>query len=301
MIRTLRITSIIAVVLAVVFFVLPAILGVRGDEQIEQFLNSAGAIEKFNDARGDRIEDDSHEISPLVKQAEAFALYLNPPPKPSPPKARVSHSRPRPRGPVAPKFKLVGTSYYALHPEQSLALIDEPGKGLRWVKQSDGVGHLVVEQVQDGLVVVRDGQRTFEVVAERRERKSLVKNEPSAQIDEKSEKQEVLSQEEIEATRQEALAELDAVLLELGLTPDGEPLETAPGTNNEKVPPSGQNQRISGRENMRISSEEAKKLGLLGRKLKDVQKVSTRTEADNTEDDANFGEPNLGDMNNLQR
>ena len=156
MIRALRITSIIAVVSAAVFFVLPAFLGARGDEQIEQFLNSAGAIEKFNDARGDRIEDSRHEISPLVKQAEAFALYLNPPVKPSLPEPSVSRSKPRPRGPVAPKFKLVGTSYYTLHPEQSLALIDEPGKGLRWVKQSGEVGHLIIEKVKDGIVVVRD-------------------------------------------------------------------------------------------------------------------------------------------------
>ena len=47
MIKTLRITSYFAVVLAVVAFALPAAFGFRGDKQIEQFLNSAGVIEGF--------------------------------------------------------------------------------------------------------------------------------------------------------------------------------------------------------------------------------------------------------------
>jgi hypothetical protein len=59
----------------------------------------------------------------------------------------------------------------------SLALIDEPGKGLRWVKQSSEVGHLIIEQVKDGEIVVRDGQRTFELVAERPKKVSLLKGE----------------------------------------------------------------------------------------------------------------------------
>ncbi len=291
MIRTLRITSMVAVV----FFVLPAVFGVRGDEQIEQFLNSAGAIEKFNDARGDRIEDSRNEASPLVKQAEAFALYLNPPVKPSLPETQVSRSRPRPRVPVAPKFKLVGTSYYPLHPEQSLALIDEPGKGLRWVKQSGEVGHLIIEKVKDGIVVVRDGQRTFEIMAERPERRSLLKNPPSSPQAGTGSGEEVivLSQEEMEAARQEALAELDAMLLELGMTqPAGEPVETVPDTKTEKVAPTRESRRISSRENMRISSEEAKKLGRLGRRLEDVHKISRRIRTDKTGNDANLGEPN---------
>ena len=99
MIKTLRITSYLAVVLAVVFFAFPAVFGVRGDKQVEQFLNSAGAIEEFRAARGDKIEGKRNETSPLVKQAEAFALYLNPPPKPKPkPSLAEAKRRPRPAG-----------------------------------------------------------------------------------------------------------------------------------------------------------------------------------------------------------
>ncbi len=150
MIKTLRITSIIAVALAVVFFVFPAVFGVRSDEQLEQFLNSAGVIEKFSKAKGKESTKSESQISPLVKQAEAFALYLNPPkPKKAPPTRRTDRPSiiPRPPAPVSPKFKLIGTSHYASHPELSLALIDEVGKGLRWVRQSSKLGHLIIEQV----------------------------------------------------------------------------------------------------------------------------------------------------------
>jgi len=81
MIKTLRITSFVAVILAVVFFVFPVIFGVRGDEQVEQFLSSPGVIEKFSKAKGDKDRRSESQISPLVKEAQAFALYLNPPPK----------------------------------------------------------------------------------------------------------------------------------------------------------------------------------------------------------------------------
>jgi len=50
----------------------------------------------------------------------------------------------------------------------SLALIDEPGKGLHWVRQSSKVGHLLIEQVKDGIVVFKDSKGTFEQKAEQK-------------------------------------------------------------------------------------------------------------------------------------
>lgn len=302
MIKTLRITSIIAVVLAVVFFVLPAVFGVRGDEQTEQFLNSAGVIEKLKEAKGDKVEDSQHEISPLVRQAEAFALYLNPPPKPKT-ESLVSRSKPRPKGPVSPKFELIGTSRYALHPELSLALIDEPGKGLRWVRQFSKVGHLIIEQVKDGLVVVRDGERTFELVAERPEKRSLLKGHSSSGARITSGKlpamgaEVQMSDEEVEAAREKVLSELDALLLELeAAQADIEVGETDSGPRAEEIS-AARERPISDLETMRISAEEAKRLGRLGRRLKDVQGVPNRIEDDRTESDANLDEPNLIEPN----
>jgi hypothetical protein len=174
MVRTLRITTIIAALLTVGFLVFSAVFGARGDKAIEEFLKSPAAIEGFQHAKGQKAGGEN-QTSPLVKQAQAFALYLNPPPPP-PPIVSALQPPPQPKV-VTPKFKLIGTSFYPLHPDLSLALIDEPGKGIRWVRQLGQIGHLAIEQIKDGVVVVSDGGRTFEVAAaERLKKVNLVKS-----------------------------------------------------------------------------------------------------------------------------
>ena len=165
MIRTLRITSIIAAILAAVLLVLLAVYGVRRDPQIEELLNAPNALDKFATSKGQRPAGDEGQVSPLVKQAADFANYLNPPPPPTPPpsSAEAAAPEPAPLAPVSAKFDLVGTSYYASHPELSLALIDEPGKGLHWVRQGESIAHLTIEKVSGGSVTIRDGQRTSEM------------------------------------------------------------------------------------------------------------------------------------------
>jgi hypothetical protein len=310
MIKTLRITSIIAAALAVVFFVFPAIFGVRSDEQTEQFLNSAGMIEKFNKAKGKNSAKDEGQISPLVKQAEAFALYLNPPkPKKAPPTRRTDRPSiiPRPPAPVSPKFKLIGTSHYASHPESSLALIDEVGKGLRWVRQSSKLGHLIIEQVKDGLVVVRDGRRTFELVAERPEKRSLLKEPLSRATGSKS----ILSAsgkaggritgsrapqrnaEETAALQKEQAKLAEKIFAELeAMQADAESDKTDSEHAEENTAKTKKDL-----ESTRISAEEAKRLDHLGKKLKDFQQGPNQVKNDRTESDANLSEPNLSEAN----
>lgn len=183
MIKTLRITTIIAAILAVGFFAFPAVFGFRGDEGIEQFLNSPGAIEKFNKAKGAKPSRTGSQIPPLVKQAVAYGFYLNPPRrepvsrlKAPPPVARKQPTIPDPPRPKV-KFKLIGTSYYESRPELSLAYIDEPGKGLYWVKQGSKVAHLLIEQVKDGSIVVKDQEKSVTLVADRPPKRSLIKGE----------------------------------------------------------------------------------------------------------------------------
>lgn len=278
MIKTLRITSIIAVVLAAGFFTLPAFFGVRGEKGIEEFLNSPGAIENFNKARGEKSAKSQDQLSPLVEQAQAFALYLNPPKaEPKPPTSPRSGpaSMPKPRA-VSAKFKLIGTSYYALHPELSLALIDEPGKGLRWVRQSSKVDHLVVEQVKDGLIVVRDGQRTFEVVAERPKEESLVKgSSPDPKVTDFKALLPTAAQDHL-GIRKDMPPEL--------LAGEGEKLEDAirelqamraeldPGAVDANETSALLDEFIAELESSRISAEEAERLGALGRELEDVRR-----------------------------
>jgi len=174
MIKTLRITSIVAAVLAAIFFVLPVVIGIRSDEYTKATLNSPGIIEEFNKAMGNKAKTGQSQISPLVQQAGTFALYLNPP-KPTVPKTPAGRGATITRGPaVTPKFKVLGTSFYKGCPESSIALIDEPGKGLHWVRQSGKIGHLSIEQVKDGLIVVKDNGRTYEVAAEQTPETSLL-------------------------------------------------------------------------------------------------------------------------------
>ena len=183
MIKTLRITSMIAAIAATVLLVLPAVYGVRSDPKIEEFLKSPGAVDKFTAAKGQNPAQKNAETSPLVKQAADFGRILNPPPPP-PPKvlpgaAPQAVAVPAPPAPVAAKFDLIATSYYASHPEQSFVLIDEPGKGLHWVKQGSAVGHLTIETVKDGAIIVRDGQRTSEMTVKVQELwRKLLKNPP---------------------------------------------------------------------------------------------------------------------------
>jgi len=182
MIKTLRITSILAAVLAVVlvgFFVFRIVRGIRGNENVKEFLRSPDVIEKFKTAEGTRTKTFVGQTSPLVKQAQAFALYLNPP-------AHKSEISKQGTGVakmnVTPKFKVVGISFCEKRPEMSMALIDEPGKGIHWVKQSTSVGHLYIEQVQNDLVIVKSGTETFNLVPEREkpESKSPVTGSSSA-------------------------------------------------------------------------------------------------------------------------
>jgi hypothetical protein len=182
MIKTLRITSIIAAIVAAVLLVCAAVYGVRSDPTIETLLQAPNALDRFTASKGQRPDREEGQVSPLVKQAADFARYLNPPPPPAPMASatEAAATEPAPPAPVSAKFDLVGTSYYASHPELSLALIDEPGKGLNWVRQGSSIAYLTIEKVSDGSITVRDGQRTFEMTVKVDEQwRNLVKGAAS--------------------------------------------------------------------------------------------------------------------------
>ncbi len=166
-------------VIFLVFFVFPVVFGGCSDEHLEESLDSPGVIERFNKTVGNKAKTGQNEMSPLVQQAGAFALYLNPP-KPKMPRTPTGSSASGViRGPaVTPQFKVIGTSYYKGRPDLSIVLIDEPGKGLHWVRQASKVGHLLIEQVKDGLIVVRDSKGTFELEAEQKPEISLLEGAP---------------------------------------------------------------------------------------------------------------------------
>ena len=59
----------------------------------------------------------------------------------------------------------------------SLILIDEPGKGQRWVRQDSMIGRVKVKQVKNGSVIMDDNGRTYELEPTRTAKRSLIKGE----------------------------------------------------------------------------------------------------------------------------
>jgi hypothetical protein len=273
MTKTLRITTITAALLAAGFLVFSAVFGARGDKAVKEFLKSPGAIEKFQRAQ---VDEGTDQISPLVKQAQAFALYLNPPPPKQPAISRPSRVQQQPPRPTvtSPKFKLLGTSFYASHPDLSLALIDEVGKGIHWVRRLGRVGHLVIEQIKDGLVVVKDGSRTFEVtMVERSKKVNLVKSSTLDETDAEAALLQAAGQamtvppapDEDEAEEStESMAEddtaLDELVRELKAIQAAGQAETEEGNEADVA----LDKFI---ETLRISAKEAERLNNLGREL----------------------------------
>jgi len=186
MIKILRITSVIMAIAAVFLLILPVVYGVGADPQIEEFLKTPGAVEKFT-AKGTSgaPAGDESQKTPLVRLAAGFSGILNPPPPPPPPPTQAqgpapSQPPPAPMGPVSAKFDLVATSFFSSNPAMSLALIDQPGKGRYWVKQGSTVDHLTIEKITDGSITIKDGQRTSEMTVKSSKElwRGLLKNPP---------------------------------------------------------------------------------------------------------------------------
>jgi hypothetical protein len=172
MIKTLQISSILAVVLAAVLFVSSVVFGVQKDAEVEAFLKSPSIKDKFTETMGGAVKRPSDQNSPLVENAQRFASIMNPP-KPVAPERPVAPTSPVAVKAVEPasvsaKFRVLGISYCEADPNTSLVFIDEPGKGLHWVRQGSDVMHLTIEEVKDGRIVVRDAKGTSEMVVEDR-------------------------------------------------------------------------------------------------------------------------------------
>ena len=163
-------TSVLAAIAAgvlIYYFVIPMVVGADGDERIEKIVGSPTVVDKFKETKGANTKSTGGD-PPLVQQANAFARYL------SPPKTNTTKGFTRgPKtdrgdvlGPTTPKFKVFATTYFEGNPQLSQALIDEPGKGRHWVRQSSMVGHLLIEQVKDGVIVVKSSKDTYELEIE---------------------------------------------------------------------------------------------------------------------------------------
>lgn len=179
MIKTLKITGILAVVSVLALVFLLGTLALRGDEQAKDFLSTGGVIENFQHTDSGRTKNQNQK-SPLVQEAHKFALRLNPP-KPKrvvkPVNKNANQKDPGSKripglssGPPAPpiakraSFRLMATCKYQLDPTRSLALLDLAAKGSKWFRQGEKVGHLTLQEIKDGSVVLyQNGKLNSEI------------------------------------------------------------------------------------------------------------------------------------------
>lgn len=135
----------------------------------------SSALEQFRHTGDATVATPGNQKPPLIQQAEAFALYLNPPHVPPMPSDRTQDNiaiapptgaskqqtaTTAAIGPPSssPKFELHGISYYRVNPDRSMALIYEQGGVRRWVRQGDKLGHLLIERIDGDRLVYRDGE-----------------------------------------------------------------------------------------------------------------------------------------------
>jgi hypothetical protein len=172
MVKTLRITTILIAVAALGFVIFLASKGIASDQGIEKFLAAPGIAEQLQTGSTGKsavIEEDT----PLIRQAKAFALRINPPPPPELVRAPTPEEI-RPQATITAKFTLVGTSYYAGDEKSSWALINEVGKGWHWVREGERIGYLTIEKIGMGAVLIRDGDKTYELTAESQKKPDYV-------------------------------------------------------------------------------------------------------------------------------
>lgn len=166
MIKILKIACFIAVIACISAIIFAGIGFYRGNDGArlrQEFLDSPTIIDKFKELTNVPQAKQDKE-SPLVVQARALGLRLDPPP---PPKSitqaqstgkrsaqTINKTITPPPPPRNATFKLVATCKYDNYPEKSLALIDITSEGSRWVRQGDLVGQHTIHQINDGNIVV---------------------------------------------------------------------------------------------------------------------------------------------------
>ncbi len=171
MLKTLRITSFVLAGAAALGVLVLAVFGLRGSAEIKAFLNEPGVVSRLKGQAQTAVQSDD-QTSPLVTQAKAFALRIDPPPPPPPPPGT---EEPQPAQPQIPRpvpvttsvrFELLATAVYADAPEQSLALL-KPATGLtKWYRQGDTVGHFEIGDIRQGsITLLKDGAVSSELTA----------------------------------------------------------------------------------------------------------------------------------------
>lgn len=178
MVKTLRIASYSLAAGAVCGVVALAVIGLKGNPEIQSFLDQKGVIEKLKGQAQTAPQKDDN-ASPLVTQAKAFALRIDPPPPPPPPpppvgtkpetvkndpKQPLTPPPPPPPPPPTVRYDLIATARYSDQPERSLALLKPIVGPAKWYRQGDKLGHFDIFEIRDGSVVLyQNGKLNTEI------------------------------------------------------------------------------------------------------------------------------------------
>lgn len=172
MVRALMVFSALALIFAGLVFVLCLVQILQGTPSTK--LDPGIPIREKLMQVGDVNKSLQETVSPLVKQAESFALYLNSPQAQESKSTLISKSRQMysvsnlKSSETTPKFRLLATIHYRLKPEKSMALVTEPGSGTHWVKRGAHLGHFVIEKIKQGIIIYRNGDQLSEMVVDKR-------------------------------------------------------------------------------------------------------------------------------------
>jgi hypothetical protein len=177
MIQTLRITSVIAVILAVVVlasvlgFLRPTSflhlnLGTGGDEQIEKILSGPSAVDRYKEKFGDQGPK-PEDTAPLIKEATLLESIINPPEdvvKSVQINPLAGRLKPRLAPPVAgsTKFELLGICY-SPDAKLSLACIRLVDGTYQWVGPGSEIGHQTIKEIHQNSIVYEDAGRDIEM------------------------------------------------------------------------------------------------------------------------------------------
>ncbi len=177
MIKTLRITSVVAVLFAAVVLasvlgfrrpiaLLHLNLGTRGDKQVENILGGPSAVDRFKEKFGNKVKGGDDTAPPLVKEATALEGIINPRPEAGTPGLRNLPPKPtqgiKPPVAVSAKFELLGLCYSS-DAKTSLAYIRTPEGAYQWVGPGTEIGRLTIKEIRRSSIVCVDGGRDVEM------------------------------------------------------------------------------------------------------------------------------------------
>ena len=158
-----------------------SIKSIKGDDSAGNLISAPGAYEQYKERANQLSSSLPESESLLVKQAKAFALRLNPPAvEAQTPKIDITKPivpRRPDTGPAYTKFTLIGTCVNESNPSRSLAMLDIPGSGQKWVFKGDTVNRIVIDEILPGKIVFRDGSKKQELFVPAAKKVSLLKSD----------------------------------------------------------------------------------------------------------------------------